>query len=224
MFAQADQIRIEWMGPPTQDTRAYHVYRAEGTNPAMEPSPASFKWVGGMTVELPPTLPAVLTSPYKAPGLAPCDKISVQATPWMSHGFFEDKNISPKLTYWYRIVGIDYDGNETPVDKAAAISTFTFTMKTPSAPTLDLLAKQADPCAVLLQWSPSFDPTLNKGFIIFRSSSAFGSLTPIVVSPLKTNSFADNGVVRGQTYWYRIGTLLSNGRLSQLSAVQSITP
>ena len=37
LYAQAEQIRIEWMGPPSQDTRAYHVYRAEGTNHLLEP-------------------------------------------------------------------------------------------------------------------------------------------------------------------------------------------
>ncbi|HTE11915.1 MAG TPA: hypothetical protein VK645_13115 [Chitinophagaceae bacterium] len=224
LFAQADQVRVEWMGPPAQDTRAYHVYRAEGTDPAKEPQPADYAWVGGMTIELPPTLPVVLTTPYKAPGLAPCDKISVQATPWMSQGFFEDKNTKPKLTYWYRVVGIDYDGNETPLQKAAAISTFTFTRKTPPAPILDALVKQADPCAVVLQWSPIFNAALHKGFIIYRSSTATGSFMPIVISPLKTNSFTDNGVVRGQTYWYRIGILMANGRLSDLSPAQAIIP
>ena len=224
LFAQADQVRVEWMGPPAQDTRAYHVYRAEGKDPAKEPQPGDYTWVGGMTIELPPTLPVVLTMPYKAPGLAPCDKISVQATPWMSQGFFEDKNIVSKLTYWYRVVGIDYDGNETPLQRAAAISTFTFTRKIPPAPVVDAIVKQATPCAVVLQWSPLFDASLHKGFIIYRSSTATGSFIPIVTSPLKTNSFADNGVVSGQTYWYRIGILMANGRLSALSAAQVITP
>jgi hypothetical protein len=224
LFAQADQIRVEWMGPPTQDTRAYHVYRAEGTNPAKEPEITAYQWVGGMTVELPPTLPKVLTSPYTAPGLATCDKISVQATPWMSEGFFEDKNIQPRHTYWYRVAGIDYDGNETKLDKAAPISTFSFTKKTIPAPSLDVLTKQPDLCAVLLHWSPAFDPANQLGFIVYRSNSASGVFTPIVVSPLPSNKFTDNGVVRGVTYWYKIGLLMKNGRLSELTAAQSITP
>lgn len=224
LFAQADQIRIEWMGPPTQDTRAYHVYRATGTDPAKEPLPAAFVWVGGTTIELPPALPVTLTTPYKPPGLAPCDRISVQATPWMSQGSFVDKTTDPKLTYWYRVVGIDYDGNETPLNKSAAISTFTFTRKTPPTPVLDVIAKQANPCAVMLQWSPVFNPTLHKGFIVYRSSTATGPFLPIVVSPLKTNAFTDSGVINGQIYWYRLGVLMSNGRLSELTTAQSIIP
>ncbi len=224
LFAEADQIRVEWMGPPTQDTRAYHVYRAQGTNPANEPALTAYSWVGGMTIELPPALPKILTAPYKPPGLAPCDKISVQATPWMSQGFFEDKKIEPKLTYWYLVVGIDYDGNETPLSKAAPISTFSFTRKIPPAPVLDMISKQAVPCGVILQWSPIFNATEHLGFIIYRSNSAAGPFTPVVTAPVKGNSFVDTHVVQGNTYWYRIGLLLNSGRLSQLSPAQSITP
>ena len=224
LFAQAEQIRVEWIGPPTQDTRAYHVYRADGTNPAVEPNSAAYSWVGGMTVELPPTMPVVLTSPYVPPGIATCDKISVQATPWMSQGFYEDKHIEPKLTYWYKVVGIDYDGNETPLNRAAAISTFSFTRKIPGTPVITDISKQAEPCAVTLKWSPAFDATKHVGFIVYRSTSSGGPLIPVVVSPVKDNIYVDTNVVRGQTYWYSIGALMQNGRLSSLSAAKSITP
>jgi hypothetical protein len=224
LFAQAEQIRVEWIGPPTQDTRAYHVYRAEGTNPAIEPSSGAYSWVGGMTVELPPTMPVVLTSPYTPPGLATCDKISVMATPWMSQGFFEDKSIKPKLTYWYKVVGIDYDGNETPLDRAAAISTFSFTRTAPDAPVITTIDKIAEPCSVVVNWSPVFDASKHVGFIVYRSSSAAGPFIPVVVSPVKGNSFTDTNVVRGQTYWYATAVLMLNGRLSSLSTAKSITP
>jgi fibronectin type 3 domain-containing protein len=224
LFAQAEQIRVEWIGPPTQDTRAYHVYRAEGVNPAFEPAIAAYSWEGGMTVELPPALPVVLASPYVAPGIATCDKISVQATPWMSQGFFEDKSIKPKLTYWYKVVGIDYDGNETPLDRAPAISTFSFTRKIPDAPVITDISTQADPCAVTLKWSPAFDAARHAGFIVYRSTSAAGPFIPVVVSPVMGNSFTDTNVIKGQTYWYTTAVLMLNGRLSAMSAVKSITP
>jgi len=224
LFAEAEQIRIEWMGPPSQDTRAYHVYRAEGKDPSQEPPVSEYKWVGGMTVELPPTKPVVLHDPYKAPDMATCDKISVQAAPWMSQGFFEDKTVKPKLTYWYRVVGIDYDGNETPVDKAVAISTFSFSRKTPNPPVLNPPIWQAEPCGIALTWSPAFNSALHKGFIVYKNVQADGSYIPIVVSPVTSNSFTDNNVVKGQTYWYKVAVLMQNGRLSPLSSVQSITP
>ena len=224
LFAQAEQVRVEWIGPPTQDTRAYHVYRADGTNPAIEPNSAAYVWVGGMTVELPPTMPVVLASPYVPPGIATCDKISVQATQWMSQGFFEDKTIKPKLTYWYKVVGIDYDGNETPLAKAAAISTFSFTKKIPDAPTITTISKQADPCAVVLQWTPAYDASKQIGFIVYRSTNAAGPWIPVVVSPVTGNMYTDLNVVKGQTYWYVVAGLMKNGHLSALSASKSITP
>ncbi len=224
LYAQAEQVRVEWIGPPTQDTRAYHVYRAEGTDPKDEPTGAAYTWVGGMTVELPPALPVVLASPYVPPGIATCDKISVQATPWMSQGYFEDKSVKPKLTYWYKVVGIDYDGNETPLDKAAAISTFSFTRKLPGAPVITSIDKQAEPCAVILKWSPGYDPASQVGFIVYRSNAAAGPFLPVVTSPVTGNSFTDTNVVKGQTYWYATSVLMKNGRLSPMSAVKSITP
>lgn len=224
LYAQAEQIRIEWMGPPSQDTRAYHVYRAEGTSPSVEPGTASYTWVGGMTVELPPTMPVVLASPYTPPGIATCDKISVQATPWMSQGFFEDKSIKPKLTYWYKVVGIDYDGNETPLNRAAAISTFSFTRKVPDAPSINSVTVQADPCAVMLNWSPAFNAANQVGFIVYRSTNAAGPFIPVVTSPVAGNSFTDTNVVKGQTYWYRVAVMLKNGRVSPLSDIKNITP
>lgn len=224
LFAQAEQIRVEWIGPPTQDTRAYHVYRADGTDPASEPAPGDYVWVGGMTVELPPAMPVALASPYVPPGLATCDKISVQATPWMSQGYFEDKSIRPKLTYWYKVVGIDYDGNETLLDKAAAISTFSFTKKLPDAPVITTIDKVAEPCAVVLKWTPAYDPAKHIGFIVYRSGAAAGPMLPIVTSPVNGNSFTDTNVVKGQTYWYTIALLMKNGQLSPLSVVKNITP
>jgi hypothetical protein len=177
-----------------------------------------------MTVELPPAMPVVLVSPYVPPAIATCDKISVQATPWMSQGFFEDKSIKPKLTYWYKVVGIDYDGNETPLDKAAAISTFSFTKKLPDAPVIEGLDKQAEPCAVVVKWSPPYIASKQVGFIVYRAAGAAGPFIPVVVSPVKGNSFIDTNVIKGQTYWYTTAVLMLNGRLSPMSAAKSITP
>ncbi len=224
LFAQAEQITIEWMGPPTQDTRAYHVYRAKGTDPLTEPATNDYSWVGGMTIELPPELPAVLYSPYHPPAMATCDRISVQATPWMSQGYFEDKTVEPKLTYWYKVVGIDYDGNETELEKAVAISTFTFSRKIPDSPVLDNPVLQTNPCSIELSWTPSFNAGSQLGFIVYKSNKSSGPFTPIVVSPLKSNSFVDRNVVKGQPYWYRVAVLMLNGRLSKMSDAKKITP
>ncbi len=223
LFAMDERIRVEWLGPPSQDIRAYHVYRAEGMIPAREPDLSNFKWVGGMTVELPPTLPAVLTQPYEAPTIASCDRISVQATPWMSQGFFTDKKIEPKKTYWYRVVGIDYDGNETKLEKSAAISTFSFSSRIPDAPVLNNPVIESSPCGVKLTWAPAYDAAKHRGFVVYRSNSAYGNFVPIVTAPLAYNNFTDTNVAKGQTWHYRVAVLLLNGKLSAASTVKSVT-
>jgi hypothetical protein len=141
----------------------------------------------------------------------------------MSQGFLEDK-VEPKKTYWYRVVAIDYDGNEGPLDQSAPISTFTFNRQQAAAPVLDGLATQSDPCGVLLQWSPLYDATQHEGFLVYRSTSAGGAFTPISVSLIRGNTFEDRQVASGKTYWYRLAVMMKNGRLSHLSAAQSVIP
>lgn len=223
--ALPNSIGIEWIGPPSQDIRAYHVYRALGTAPGVEPPVSAFIWVGGMTVEIPPKLPQVLTSPYVPPAVLPCDSIPVQAMPWMSVGGFLDVHVLPKLTYWYRVVGIDYAGNQTPLSKAAPVSTFTFTLLLPPAPVLDTLLVQGSPCAVQVLWTNPVTPGIPQlGVIVYRSSTAAGVYVPIVTSPVKGSSFTDTQVVKGQTYYYKIALMLGTGQLSPLSPVKFIIP
>jgi len=224
LFARDGAIRVEWMGPPTQDIRAYHVYRAEAPNAIVEPVPADYKWVGGMTVEYPPASPVVLTMPYKPPVLPECGVIPVQVNEWMSQGAFTDTGVDPKKTYWYRIVGIDYDGNEGLLDRAAPISTFTFNRKQEPAPEFIALVPTGDPCGLELQWSPVFDPSRQEGFLVYRSTSSSGPFTPITLAPVQGNSFQDAQVVKGRTYWYRLAILMKNGRMSLLSAATPGTP
>jgi fibronectin type 3 domain-containing protein len=222
--ALSSSILVQWIGPPSQDIRAYQVYRAQGLVPGQEPPIANFTWVGGMTVEIPPKIPVVLTAPYHAPAVLPCDSIPVQAMPWMSQGAFLDKNVLPKLTYWYRVVGIDYGGNQTPLSQAAPISTFTFTIKVIPAPVLDTALVNATPCSVGLKWTPSFNAAADKGFIVYRSTSATGTFNPIVTAPVQGNTYTDTQVTHGQTYYYKVALLLKTGQLSGLSNVKTITP
>lgn len=217
-------VLVQWIGPPSQDIRAYQVYRAQGTLPGKEPPVAAFTWVGGVTVEIPPKTPLILTSPYHAPAVLPCDSIPVQAMPWMSQGSFLDKATEPKLTYWYKVVGIDYGGNQTSLGLAASVSTFTFNITAVPAPVIDTIGANATPCSVQLGWTPALDAATDKGFIVYRSSSATGVFNPIVKAPVRGNTYTDASVTHGQTYYYKVALLKTNGKLSALSTVKLITP
>ena len=153
LFAGRDRaILVEWVGPPVQDVRAYHVYRSASTV-------GPYTWVGGMTVEPPPLPAKVLTAPYTAPALVSCDTIPLVTIESMSVGSFLDAKVLPKETYWYKVVGIDQSGNEAPVDKAAPMSTFTFTTATPPAPSvISVTGTTTAPIGLVVRWLPGLDP------------------------------------------------------------------
>ncbi len=217
LFARDDAIRIEWIGPPTQDTRAYHVYRAEGGAPQVEPAPGDFKWVGGMTVEPPPGIPAQLAAPYTATQPAECGVIPVAASEYMSQGSFLDKDLDPKVVYWYKVVGIDYDGNEGELKAAIPVSTFTFSSELAPTPVIASISEEHDPCALVLTWAPAFDASKHLGFVVFRSRDKWNGYNQIA-DLLKENAFVDKQVAHEVEYWYRVALLDREGTVSQMTS------
>jgi len=216
LFAREQAIRVEWIGPPVQDIRAYHVYRADA-----EAGP--YKWVGGMTVELPPAVPVILTSPYKPPPLVGCDKIPIVTIDAMSMGFFVDRTVSPKSIYWYKVVGIDQSGNEAPLNKAVPVSTFTFTSAPAPTPAITgITGTTSAPFVLVVQWSPAFNAGLQRGFAVFRSDR-FDGLYRQVGTLLNASEYRDEQVVKGATYWYKVVAMDSTGQVSLPSPPQSGT-
>lgn len=217
LFARNHAIRVEWIAPPTQDTRAYHVYRAPEKTPQVEPSENDFVWVGGMTVEKPPVAPVSLTQPYTAAGISTCDQIPVEGTDEMSRGFFTDTKVEDRKVYWYKVVGIDFDGNETPLKFATAVSTFTFQTQTGDAPTFETLVQQPDTCGIRLEWFPIFDPNVHRGFLLYKSMDAAGPFVQ-ATSMLMANTWLDRQVVKGRKYWYKLALVQKDGKLSEIGA------
>src|SRR5205807_833920 len=126
-------------------------------------------------VEPPPLLPHVMTAPYTPPALVGCDKIPLTIIESMSMGYFVDTNVNPKDFYWYKVVGIDQSGNEAPLAQAAPMSTFTFTTRQPSDPVItSVTATAAAPFALVVRWTPAFDPAQMRGFAVFRSDKFDG--------------------------------------------------
>lgn len=216
LFARESGIRVEWIAAPVQDIRAYQVYRAD-----QETGP--YKFVGGMTVEPPPTPPHILTSPYKPPPLVKCDTIPLITIDSMSMGAFTDKKAVAKKIYWYKVLGVDQSGNESPVGKAVPMSTFTYTSAPPAAPVItSVTASTSAPFELVVSWTPAFDAAKARGFAIFRSDSQSG-LYRQVGTLLKTSEFHDNVVVKNVTYWYKVVRLDVSGQISQPSNAVSGT-
>ncbi|HEY3204793.1 MAG TPA: hypothetical protein VGL03_14175 [Thermoanaerobaculia bacterium] len=210
LFARDRAVRVEWIGPPVQDIRAYHVYR--GTAEA-----GPYKWVGGMTVELPPAVPQILTAPYAPPAVVGCGKIPIVTIDSMSMGFFLDTTADPKTIYWYKVVGIDQSGNEASLGKAVPMSTFTFTTGLPSTPTItSVTGTSAAPFGLVIRWIPTFDPARQRGFAVFRSDR-FDGLYRQIGTLVTGSDYQDNQVVRGVAYWYKVVLMDATGQVSMPS-------
>ncbi|MCE7934744.1 MAG: hypothetical protein DYG96_09145 [Chlorobi bacterium CHB2] len=215
LYARDSAIRVEWIGPPVQDVAAYHVYRAKSRS-------GPYTFVGGRTVVPPPLVGAILTSPYTPPAIPVCDSIPLSSQSYMSAGTFMDYKASPKETYWYRVLGIDKNGNESVRDSALAVSTFTFKSNREDAPSISSITPMEGPCALRVQWSPAYDPTRMRGFVVFRSNAEDGSYFQLE-NVVKDGEFQDRSVARNRTYWYRVAILKPDGAISQLSAPRSAT-
>jgi hypothetical protein len=171
-----------------------------------------------MTVAVPPELPATLASPYKAPTLAGCDVIPLKANESFSIGSYLDATANPHSVYWYKVLGIDWDGNEATGGVPA--STFTFSTQGPATPTITAVTETSSPCGLRVTWGPAFDTTKQKGFALFRGASAAGPFQQ-VGSVVPANQFIDREVVRGVTYYYKVALLDLGGGLSAPSAAKS---
>jgi len=216
LFARESGIRVEWIAAPVQDIRAYQVYRAD-----QETGP--YKFVGGMTVEPPPAPPHILTSPYQPPPQVKCDTIPLITIDSMNMGAFTDETTTEKKIYWYKVLGVDQTGNESPATKAVPMSTFTYTSAPAVAPVItSVTASTSAPFELVVSWTPAFDSTTTRGFAVFRSDSQAG-LYRQVGTLLKASEFHDNVVVKNATYWYKVVRMDLSGQVSQPSAAASGT-
>jgi hypothetical protein len=215
LYARDSTIKLEYIGPPVQDIKAYHIYRSQ------DGEAGTFEWIGGLTVEPPPLSGQQLTEPYK-PTVVGCDSIPLESKQYMSAGTYYDVGVIPKQIYWYKVVGVDQDGNETPTDSAVAASTFTFTTARAARPAIVSITAQEGPCALKLELAPAYDISQMDGYVVFRSTNAGGQYMQ-VGSIVKDDEFSDNTVARTVTYWYRVALVNKDGAMSELSEPVSAT-
>jgi hypothetical protein len=214
LFSREGGVRVEWVAAPVQDIRAYQVYRADQQT-------GTYTFVGGMTVEPPPTPPHVLTSPYQPPPQINCDTIPLVAIDSMSMGAFSDSTADPKKIYWYKVLGVDQTGNESPVANAAPMSTFTYKAIPPSAPVITAVsATTSAPFELVVAWTPAYNAANTRGFAVFRSDSQVG-LYRQVGTIVNASEFHDRMVVKNVSYWYKVARLDLQGQVSQSSVAVS---
>ena len=208
VVARDGAVRIDWIGPPVQDIGAYHVYRGEA-----EAGP--YKWVGGVTAELPPAIPVVLSAPY-APTVVDCGDVPLVALDALGSGSLVDTGLEPKKVYWYKVAGVDQSGNETPLAQVTPVSTFTYASALDAAPSIGGVTSSAAPAGLRVDWTPAYDPAQHAGFAVFRAKAAPGPYHQLG-GLVQDASFVDSTVLAGSNYWYRVMALDLQGRPSELS-------
>lgn len=208
--ARNNSVLVEWIASPVQDLRAFHVYRCDRED--MAPT-----FVG-----------CVLTDgtilPDRWVGVKPsCGDIPAEPDPDTVYGSFTDENVEPNRVYWYRVSALDWLGNESEgadLIKIPAISTFTYTSDLPPTPNVlpqgESPASPSPGCGLVVTWNPPFDPAVIEGFLVFRSTSAFGAYRQI--SPLiQENKYSDASAIRGIGYWYCVQAIDRYDKLSEPS-------
>jgi len=207
--AQDEAVLLEWVAAPSQDLHAFHVYRSDDEN-------GTYSWLGGKTVEEPPTLPVDLPAPYAPAAPCSCDAIPLVPHEGMNAGTFLDKNADPKHVYWYRITAVDKDGNENKPGDSVPYSTFTFKSSGPPTPLITSIQPLIDECGLRISWAPAYDPAQHMGFVIYRGPSAGGEFRQ-VGRMVTGGSWVDDTVNVNVNYWYRVQALDIDGRPSTLS-------
>ncbi len=211
--ARDNAIYLEWIAAPSQDLGAFHIYRSPNED-------SGYSWVGGVTVEEPPTTPVYLTEPFKPATPPGCDEIPLVAHEGMNAGNWTDKDLLPKEIYWYKITSVDQNGNESELDESVPYSTFTFKLDGPPQPMITSVSAASDTSGLQIEWNPPYKASKHTGFMVFRSNKSDGiyrQISPIV----QGNVFIDKSLNRTQTYWYTVQALDPKGRTSNISTAVS---
>lgn len=218
LFALDSAIQVDFIGAPIQDIAAYHIYRSDN-----ETGP--YVWQGGMLIKIPPGPNLPLTVVYDPPPQIGCDVIPLVSNDYMSAGTFIDRNVEQKKIYWYKVLGVDKNGNESnSIDSAVAVSTFTFATKRDAAPKITSIDIVGNPCSFKLNMTPTYDPNTMLGYVIFRSDNPFNNVGPYnqIDNIVKGGSYTDNSIAKNKGYWYKVAILNKDGSLTQLSEPKSV--
>jgi len=199
--SQNRAIRIEAVAPPVQDMKGFIVRRREDSETAFQTvySDSVTKIFG--CDDIPVSTDSVVAK-----------KVNVLSC--------LDKNVKPEKVYWYTVEAFDHDGNIS--EPSPAVSTFTFEINNLSKPAR-VQARQQD-CRIVLNWLVRSRTAVENfwGYVVYRSLDKYLGYRQLN-GMAKKETWTDDSVVKGVTYWYRVQVFDMNGDRSPLSDPVSIT-
>jgi hypothetical protein len=132
---------------------------------------------------------------------------------------YSDTGLSAQRTYYYRIYAYNSAGNSSYSNESSA-TTFGSSPSAPAAPT-ELTAQASSIYLVELRWRDN--STDEEGFKIERKDSADGTYVEIATTLANVESYLDESVSPGTTYYYRV-CAFSSGLYSSYSSAEVTTP
>jgi len=133
----------------------------------------------------------------------------------------------PGHRYVFQVAGYVRDGEGVADGALSDPSAVVVTASVPSAPT-DLSATAGDGTVELSWAAPSDGGGLPpSGYLVYRSDSVPGAWTLLTSGPSglpTTESFTDDSVVNGHTYFYAVSAVNALGESAMSSSPQAVTP
>ena len=129
---------------------------------------------------------------------------------------FLDSSAAANTTYSYTVAAFDAVGNMSPQSAPTVVTTYPYADKTPPSTPLNLQGSSPQSSQFALTWTASTDNVGVKGYDIYKGTTA--SNLPLYSSSA-VNSFKDQGLTAGQTYYYQVDAYDAAGNHSGKSAV-----
>jgi fibronectin type 3 domain-containing protein len=132
---------------------------------------------------------------------------------------YDDADVLPGTTYFYRVVGVDPHGHETASSDVVSATPVGIPGR-PAAPTG--LVATATAGGVALDWADNAEPAL-AGYHVYRATAPAGPFERITTALVAASAYADSGLP-ATPFSYVVTAVDDRGRESEPSAVASATP
>lgn len=207
-----NSARIEVTTAPVQDLAGYHLYRRLDSTKSYEfRSALIYNTITGKFAQSATKHEGNSTTPVS------CDVIPLDATRQLMRGAFDDDSLMDHTRYYYAVTTVDRHGNESSLQVAHDISTFTFGRSLLPEVRINSIQPSSDGGSLEVQMS-----TVGRGknvarYVLYRATSEQGTYQQIG-NAQTTGLVTDDSARRSRVYWYKAMVVFDDRTYSNLSA------
>jgi hypothetical protein len=212
-------MTISAMTAPVQDLAGFYLYRrSDSAQPYVFMQARIYDVKSRSFITLDEKLPRQRDVP------SICDVIPLGAFRDGMQVEFLDDSLVDKLPYWYKVIVVDRNGNESSLDSAVDVSSFTYGRRL--QPRLRIQSIQQTPeggsLRIAIDTAGSYKTI--SGYAVYRSNTENGEYQQIDMT--RSDPFIiDSSARRGRKYWYKAMVIFDDATYSDLSpGVEGILP